>query len=123
MSREFKYILVNKLPVATSDMELWGEWMQKNDRIVKQEDIGPFFVSTVFLGVDHSFDEHAPPVLFETMVFGDEIQNEVFKMPVRMRESLDEATLFNRYSTWEQAEEGHKEIAHRVRRKLMKLVV
>lgn len=28
------------------------------------------YVSTVFLGLDHSFSEHDGPVLFETMVFG-----------------------------------------------------
>lgn len=29
-------------------------------------------VSTVFLGIDHSFGYGGPPVLFETMIFGGE---------------------------------------------------
>ena len=48
-------------------------------------------VSTVFLGLDHSFGG-GPPLLFETMIFdGGEEEHCV------------------RYSTWQQAEEGHKE--------------
>lgn len=41
-------------------------------KIIKQEHIGPFFISTVFLCVDHrmSGDDNGP-VLFETMVFCD----------------------------------------------------
>lgn len=44
----------------------------RDDRVVKQEQIGRSWVSTVFLGLDHAFsveDNHAP-VLWETMVFG-----------------------------------------------------
>jgi len=37
-----------------------------------KEDVGPekWTVSTVFLGLDHSFEPDGPPVLWETMVFG-----------------------------------------------------
>jgi hypothetical protein len=46
-------------------------------------------VSTVFLGLDHSFG-HGPPLLFETMIFGGE------------RDQYQE-----RYSTLQDAMDGH----------------
>lgn len=48
-------------------------------------------VSTVFIGLDHGFGD-GPPLLFETMVFGDD----------------DDRT--RRYSTWDQAADGHIEV-------------
>lgn len=48
-------------------------------------------VSTVWLGVDHSFGDEGPPLIFETMVFGDDVKD------------LDG----NRYATWNEAVAGH----------------
>ncbi len=36
---------------------------------IKTSFVGPYFVSTVFLGINHSHDPDGPPVLFETMAF------------------------------------------------------
>jgi len=50
----------------------WGEWMHQHskDRIVKQDSVGPLWVSTVFLGLDHSiFADRLQ--LFETMIFDE----------------------------------------------------
>lgn len=46
-------------------------------------------VSTVFLGLDHSFGS-GPPLLFETLVFGGPFDQEM-----------------ERYATWVEAEYGH----------------
>ena len=48
-------------------------------------------ISTVFLGIDHQFGMGSPPILFETMVFGGELDQEQ-----------------ERYCTYREAEEGHK---------------
>ncbi len=62
-----------------------GEWatsMEHENRRVRLTRIGPFEVSTVFLGLDHNFSGVGPPVIFETMTFlrgvesGEEIDNE-----------------------------------------------
>ena len=53
-------------------------------------------VSTVWLGLDHSFDDHGPPLIFETMVFGE-------------GSSTDEACV--RYSTLFDAKLGHHAMA------------
>jgi hypothetical protein len=73
LARPHLYRLEGTTPVAMSDEELleWGRWFQKADRIVKQEYIGPYFVSTVFLGTDYNFAMQGPPILFETMIFCD----------------------------------------------------
>lgn len=41
-------------------------------RVVQQDTIGEFFVSTVWLGIEHGDDEQGRPLIFETMVFPDE---------------------------------------------------
>ncbi len=49
----------------------WGKLYQNPYyKIVKQEytKVG-FFVSTVWLGIDHNFDIGGKPIIFETMVF------------------------------------------------------
>lgn len=51
---------------------------------------GDVHVSTVYLGLNHAWDG-GPPLIFETMIFGGE------------HDGFQE-----RYSTREQAEEGHK---------------
>lgn len=41
-----------------------------NYQTLKQEIVGPYKVSTIWLGINHSFGE-GPPTIFETMVFED----------------------------------------------------
>jgi len=72
----------------------YGEWMENNPGVksVKQEHIGDIFVSTVFLGLDHSWPkDDITPVLWETMIFGGE--HDQYQ---------------DRYTSYEDALEGHK---------------
>ena len=66
-----RYILHGKIPVPCEDLMEWAEWFENADkeRVVVQEYIGDYQVSTVFLGLDHSWRDDEPPLLFETMVF------------------------------------------------------
>lgn len=64
------YILKNKIAIPVDIME-WSKWFEtkRKDRIVKQTTLpNGLWISTVFLGMDHSFSD-GPPLLFETMVF------------------------------------------------------
>lgn len=79
--------------VPVGDFMEWAEWFDKADRRIKQETVGKYFVSTVFLGLDHQFGGGAP-LLFETMVFAE-------------GESVD----CERCSTWEEAEIQHAAMA------------
>ncbi len=84
------YILKDKKPILCSDIMEWAKQWESSDRIVKQDTIGDVKISTVFLGLDHSFGD-GPPLLFETIIFGgahDEYQD--------------------RYTTYEEAEAGHE---------------
>jgi len=60
------------------------------------------FVSTVFLGLDHRFLSNGPPLLFETMAFVD--GGEKWESGEPRYESIDCV----RYSSWDDAETGHK---------------
>jgi hypothetical protein len=66
------YILKGKRPVLIEDIITWGKYMGKGSlnrkRHVALTKMGEFEVSTVFLGIDHSFRKEAP-ILFETMIF------------------------------------------------------
>jgi hypothetical protein len=61
---------------------------------VAEDYVGPYRVSTVFLGIDHGFDPEGPPILFETMVFCKGFDEEIQK----------------RYATWDEAIAGHQTI-------------
>lgn len=86
------YVLDGKTPVLEPDLDKWGDWLETANRVVQQDDVGDVWVSTVFLGVDHSWTL-GPPVLFETMIFGGPRDQET-----------------HRYHTWDEAEAGHKQL-------------
>ena len=66
------YILKDGVPVLEPDLLTWAKFFEGDDNWrVAITEIGDVKVSTVFLGVGHSFGGGAP-VLFETMIFGGE---------------------------------------------------
>lgn len=89
MSARDKYILDGKTPVP-ADLETWANWYQNADRRVAETKVGAVLVSTVFIGLDHNYDEGEPHI-FETMIFGGSHHQ-----------------LCERCSTWEQAEDMHQ---------------
>lgn len=66
-----KFILVGTQIEPARDLLAWARWFETADRHIGDEQIGACRVSTIFLGIDHSFGG-GPPVLFETMVFTDD---------------------------------------------------
>lgn len=62
------YILEGKHPKKVDDLLEWAKWFEKGDRVVAKTKIGEAEISTVFLGIDHSFSGRTP-LLFETMIF------------------------------------------------------
>ena len=72
------YKLVDKKIVTCSLMD-WAQYMEEKDRHIGSTDIGDYWVSTVFLGLDHSWrDEEL--ILFETMIFPNcEIPHDYFE--------------------------------------------
>jgi hypothetical protein len=94
------YILENR-EIKEVDLMTWAKWFEtsKDKQIAKSDSSKGWKVSTVFLGLDHSFGV-GEPLLFETMVFNSntELDGEPF-----------------RYSTLGQAEKGHEEIVAKVK--------
>jgi hypothetical protein len=63
----------NNKPIPASITEA-ADWLEEGSdrRTVKRDEIGDILVSTVFLGLDHSWTPGGKPVLWETMIFGGE---------------------------------------------------
>jgi len=85
-----RYILDGKSPVPCDDLIEWARWFETAERHVAETQVGPVLVSTVFLGINHSFGR-GPPLLFETMIFG-----------------MDDNDYQVRCSTWDEAENDHQ---------------
>lgn len=85
------YRLIGKLPVPCDVIES-ALWMKRNSNVVKQTQVGPLFVSTVFLAIDHNFVPGREPLLFETMIFDG-----------------DDDGYQARATTWDVAEKNHEE--------------
>ncbi len=73
-----------------------SEWSLENNRVAhtKMQDAE---VSTVYLGLDHSYDD-GPPLIFETMIFGGPREEQMW-----------------RYTTEAQAKAGHEHAVQLVR--------
>ena len=97
---EGMYILKGKEIIPCPDIIEWGKWMETANRRVARETFGYSDVSTIFLGIDlHHGD--GPPLLFETLVFGGDLSDEM-----------------DRYSTWDEAVLGHKAMVDRVKNEI-----
>lgn len=90
-----KHYILKGRKVVEVDLVTWSEFLRSPERIIKQETTpNGYWVSTVFLGIDHNFYQDDCPVIFETMVFKD-----------------GENYTQERYRTYSEAEAGHKRIA------------
>ena len=65
-----KYILDKQgNPKVEPDLMKWAKWFETAERHIGNDIIGKVEISTVFLGLDHSFGK-GKPLLYETMIFG-----------------------------------------------------
>lgn len=100
------FILKGHEVVHETDRYRWEDWMTANrlpgrggpvtrdETLVATTELSGMFVCTVFTGYS-SLD---PPLVFETRVFGKPLDGEV-----------------RCYSTWEQAEQGHREMIESIK--------
>lgn len=80
-------------PVAAGLLE-WAEYFENpHNRRVREDFVGSTRISTIFLGLNHQWLPNKPPLIFETMVFGGQIDCQQ-----------------TRYSTWNEAVAGHQAI-------------
>ena len=96
-----RYILgPGHILIPCTSIEDWGRALADDTaNIVQQDVIAPgIAISTVFLGLDHNMFGDGPPLVFETMIFREGDGNETF-----------------RWSTWDEAMEGHKALTEALR--------
>jgi hypothetical protein len=70
----------------------WRKAFETWDRTVRKTEVNGLLVSTVWLGMDHNFSQTGPPLIFETMVFGN-----------------DGEEYCERYATKTEAKKGHND--------------
>ena len=81
----------------------WAKDFEKKSRIIKQETLpNGIWVSTIWLGIDHSFGGEKP-LIFESMAF-------------KTKDGGEELDI-DRYSTIEEARVGHERIVKKYARK------
>jgi len=103
------YILDEERRLVRVDLTRWAEWFGKEgNRRVAATSTELFWISTVFLGLDHQFGK-GPPLLFETMVFE---RGKKTNMGALLE--LDGEQW--RYPTWDDAEAGHHATVKKVLR-------
>lgn len=83
------WILNEDHETVSVSMREWSIYFNKPDRLLWNTTVGDSKVSTVFLGIDHSFGS-GPPLLFETLVMGGPLTDDM-----------------ERYTTYDQARIGH----------------
>lgn len=104
-----KYKLVGRKVVPVNDLYEWAEWLEGADLNVKKTIIDDVArVSTVFIGLDMGMGYSSQPLIFETMTFST--QPETMKSSGRVRKfhPVLDGIPTRRYSTWAQAERGHR---------------
>lgn len=78
--------------VSSLNIEEMKSIQDPKNRVVRQTHFEDgSWLSTVFLMIDHGFEDGEEPILFETMLFGIGDSDEVLE----------------RYHTWDEAEKGH----------------
>jgi hypothetical protein len=118
-----RYTLIGQTPVPCEDLIEWAMWMETADRRVFYTEVGEYYVSTVFLGLDHSFGRFigggdGVPILFETMIFLSEASHMTGEpladwttRAAALRDAADQTLVDyqRRYATWTEAERGHED--------------
>lgn len=98
-----RYMYFSKDGHGYDDTLTWAKHFEdRKNKIIKQENtcFGLFWVSTVWLGLDHSLSPTQPPLVFESMVFS------------RLKRSYNDFDS-NKYTTEKQALAGHTELVRK----------
>lgn len=109
MYRDTWYILTEDHKVVGVEgcnaVHVFENWKNAHPELMRVAETYKFgrrvWISTVFLGIDHNFSDEGPPIVFETMVFGGFLDQEM-----------------RRASTWEEAQFNHVALTYRVERSI-----
>lgn len=78
------WILDERGEPVPADLKTWARWFEASigKRRIAGETLDEAWVSTVFLGLNHQFLD-GPPLLFETMIFGGEYDERMWRWTTR----------------------------------------
>jgi hypothetical protein len=101
MTSRFYILNADGDPVPVSSVLDWANWFESTKgteiRVVAVDAVAPgVSVSTVFLGLDHSWSDTGPPSLFESLVFGGPLDGEMNRYPTRDAAIAGHAALVER---------------------------
>src|SRR4029077_10341131 len=97
--------------ILSCSLTEWAMWdPERMKRIIGRHETETHLVSTVFLGLDHSWiNLHARPLWFETMIF-DKTQGHELELGDKLTGEwiVGDVIYEERYSTLKEAEQGHQ---------------
>jgi hypothetical protein len=95
------------IPCTLTEWAMWDREHEK--RIVGRHQTQTHLVSTVFMGLDHAFYSDMRPQWFETMIF-EKTQRYELELDGKLTGewTFGESVYQERYSTFEEAEQGHQ---------------
>lgn len=99
----------NKNIIPAYDAREWAEWFTNSEKIIAKDAVGDLIVSTIFLGLRHSW----------SCVFDD--WNFFFETATRpcwakARFANDNCNIINRYRTYDEAKEGHRQFVESLKK-------
>lgn len=108
--RENLYFILdpNGDPIPALNSLTWAKWFSEhdsNDRRIAETRTKLFWISTVFLGINHQWRPDGPPHIFESMAFLQPRRHDISR--VSSKPIIGEGELCERYSTRLQAMAGH----------------
>jgi hypothetical protein len=105
MSFEPRYAVLDESGnVILCDLLSWAQWFELTpQRIIEQDQIEDYFVSTIFMGLNYQYVPEAAPLWFETIVFAAADYEPFLERMVR-----PEAGWSQRYETLQEARVGHQ---------------
>lgn len=84
-----KHYILRFRRIVVVSLLTWARWYVRGQQVLGRNSDGRVRISTVFLGLDHSFGYvRAKPVLFESMIFGgkhDQYQNRYYSLAEALR--------------------------------------
>lgn len=102
----------NGEPIPAINFIVWAQWFDRNDadaRRVAETRTKLFWVSTVFLGLDHNFLGDGPPLTFESMAFRQPRARDI-RAVIPESPLIEAEELCDRYTTRAQALAGHSQM-------------
>lgn len=112
------------------DLLTWAMWLEHagDKRIVGRDVLDRYYVSTVFLGLDHDYlgkkliaeyggapEGFYEPLVFETMVF-ENAETEIEFPTGKKRKIHKDISYQKRYRRWDEAVDGHNHTVKLIRR-------